>query len=117
MDMVTQQNAALVEESAAAAESQKVQALQLVQTVAVFKLAQGALVPHATHTAEPFTAAKAALARNPVERRGPDRAKNVMRPAFGKAKPAAAKTALRTPSEPVPAAAAARTGTNDWESF
>ena len=42
MDQVTQQNAALVEESAAAADSLKAQALTLVQTVAVFKLAQGA---------------------------------------------------------------------------
>ncbi len=39
LDQVTQQNAALVEESAAAAESVKVQAAQLAQTVAVFKLA------------------------------------------------------------------------------
>ena len=38
MDQATQQNAALVEESAAAAESLKGQALQLVQAVAVFKL-------------------------------------------------------------------------------
>jgi len=38
MDQVTQQNAALVEESAAAAESPKGQAQQLVQAVAVFKL-------------------------------------------------------------------------------
>ncbi|MGN6827963.1 methyl-accepting chemotaxis protein [Paucibacter sp. M5-1] len=38
MDQVTQQNAALVEESAAAAESLKGQAQQLVQAVAVFKL-------------------------------------------------------------------------------
>ena len=38
MDHATQQNAALVEESAAAAESLKVQASQLVQAVAVFKL-------------------------------------------------------------------------------
>jgi methyl-accepting chemotaxis protein len=38
MDRVTQQNAALVEESAAAADSLKQQALQLVQAVAVFKL-------------------------------------------------------------------------------
>jgi methyl-accepting chemotaxis protein len=42
MDQATQQNAALVEESAAAAESLKLQAQQLVQAVAVFKLAQGA---------------------------------------------------------------------------
>ncbi|HWH82265.1 MAG TPA: methyl-accepting chemotaxis protein [Burkholderiaceae bacterium] len=41
MDQVTQQNAALVEESAAAAESLMRQAQQLVQAVAVFKLAQG----------------------------------------------------------------------------
>ncbi|KQY86277.1 methyl-accepting chemotaxis protein [Pelomonas sp. Root1444] len=41
MDQVTQQNAALVEESAAAAESLRQQALRLVQTVEVFKLAPG----------------------------------------------------------------------------
>jgi methyl-accepting chemotaxis protein len=39
MDQTTQQNAALVEQSAAAAESLKAQAQQLVQLVAVFKLA------------------------------------------------------------------------------
>ena len=38
MDRATQQNAALVEQSAAAAESLKHQARQLVQAVAVFKL-------------------------------------------------------------------------------
>ena len=38
LDQVTQQNAALVEESAAAAESLKHQAAQLAQTVAVFKI-------------------------------------------------------------------------------
>jgi hypothetical protein len=41
MDQVTQQNAALVEEMAAAASSLKMQAQELVQTVAVFKLAEG----------------------------------------------------------------------------
>jgi len=39
LDQVTQQNAALVEESAAAAESLKHQAASLAQTVAVFRLA------------------------------------------------------------------------------
>jgi len=38
MNKVTQQNAALVEESAAAAESLRGQASQLVQAVAIFKL-------------------------------------------------------------------------------
>ena len=41
MDRTTQQNAALVEQSAAAAESLKSQARHLVQAVAVFKLAHG----------------------------------------------------------------------------
>jgi len=41
MDQATQQNAALVEESAAAAHSLKMQAQQLVQAVAVFKLLPG----------------------------------------------------------------------------
>ena len=40
MDQVTQQNAALVEQSAAAADSLKAQAQQLVQAVAVFQLAE-----------------------------------------------------------------------------
>ncbi len=42
MDQVTQQNAALVEEMAAATNSLSQQAQELVNTVAVFKLAQGA---------------------------------------------------------------------------
>jgi len=45
MDQVTQQNAALVEEASAAAESLKEQARNLVQAVAVFKLAEGAQRP------------------------------------------------------------------------
>lgn len=43
MDKVTQQNAALVEESAAAAESLKMQAEQLVGNVAIFKLQTAAM--------------------------------------------------------------------------
>ncbi len=48
MDQVTQQNAALVEESAAAATSLKEQAIQLSTAVAVFKLgsAQPTVIPH-----------------------------------------------------------------------
>ncbi len=42
MDQTTQQNAALVEQSAAAADSLKTQAGQLVEAVAVFRLASGA---------------------------------------------------------------------------
>jgi hypothetical protein len=39
MDQVTQQNAALVEEASAAAESLKTQAAQLTQAVTVFRVA------------------------------------------------------------------------------
>jgi methyl-accepting chemotaxis protein len=45
MDHVTQQNAALVEEMAAAASSLKSQAQEQVQTVAMFKLANGYAAP------------------------------------------------------------------------
>jgi methyl-accepting chemotaxis protein len=112
MDQATQQNAALVEESAAAAESLKQQAQQLVQAVAVFRLAQGshASTPMLMPSAPAAAPAKAA----PVaERRSPNRAKNVTRPDFG----AKAKTAA--PSAPAPAAApATRTGTDDeWTTF
>ena len=105
MDQVTQQNAALVEESAAEAESLKAQALQLVQAVAVFKLAAGdatqrAAVPASNHAA--------------VERRSPDRAKNVTRPKFG----AKAVIAAPVPAQPAEAVPPAKTGTDgEWASF
>lgn len=111
MDQVKQQNAALVEESAAAAESLKVQARQLVQAVAVFKLTQGtqATVPSGFEVAAP-----GAGSPRSVERRGPGRAKNVVRPAFGKTEPVAASS---LPSTPPVGAVATRNGTDDWEGF
>jgi uncharacterized phage infection (PIP) family protein YhgE len=126
MDQATQQNAALVEESAAAAESLRHQAQTLVEAVAVFRLAQGA------GAAVPTAAGNATSAYKGVERRGPDRATNVTRPAFG-ARSAAGATAAKA-ADPASnnaavsaannagaastaAAPAARTGTDDWESF
>jgi methyl-accepting chemotaxis protein len=49
LDRATQQNAALVEESAAAADSMRQQAMKLAETVAVFRLERGA---HDTHRAD-----------------------------------------------------------------
>jgi methyl-accepting chemotaxis protein len=115
MDQATQQNAALVEESAAAAESLKVQARQLVEAVAVFKLKRDAV-------SAPASVPRPAAAK-PVERRGPDRAKNVVRPAFNKSpasKPAAPKPSplvAERPRAETPIAAAAATGTDDWQAF
>ncbi|MDE2297436.1 MAG: methyl-accepting chemotaxis protein, partial [Burkholderiales bacterium] len=69
MDQATQQNAVLIEQRAAAAESMKQQAQQLVEAVAVFKLCQ--------QTRSRSAAASAAIPT--VERRGPNRAANVTR--------------------------------------
>ena len=107
MDRATQQNAALVEESAAAAESLKGQAQHLVQAVAVFKLTP------AGPAAGGFAAPQQAMASS-AERRHPDRAKNVVRPAF-KARSAAAPAPASLLKPDV--SAQAKTGTDDWTSF
>jgi methyl-accepting chemotaxis protein len=112
MDQVTQQNAALVEQSAAAAENLKQQAQQLVSAVAVFRLGEG----------QQQVAAAAVPAYGGSERRSPQRASNVQRPAFGKARPLPAgpvvepaqAMARRAPE----ATSALRTGTDDeWVQF
>jgi methyl-accepting chemotaxis protein len=101
LDQVTQQNAALVEQSAAAAESLNAQAKQLLSAVAAFKLTG----QDAVATSQPVVQAAAAV-RQRNERRGPGRATNVVRPRF-KAAPAAAPVTL----------AKAAIGTDDWTSF
>ncbi|WP_428419877.1 methyl-accepting chemotaxis protein [Methylibium sp.] len=107
MDQATQQNASLVEESAVAAESLKAQAQQLVRAVAVFKLAKGDTGGQSLPSpARLALSAPAAAPAAPLERRGPNRATNVVRPAF-QAQPAAT---------PAPAAAD-KNGTDDWETF
>ena len=99
MDQATQQNAALVEESAAAAESLKTQAEQLVAAVAFFRLRAGDSV----HVPPALPRTVAAVPAAPAERRGPDRATNVVRPPFR--------------ASPVPSPAAEATGSDDWTSF
>jgi methyl-accepting chemotaxis protein len=126
MDQATQQNAALVEESAAAAESLKGQARKLVEAVAVFKLnaaegvrAAAAPVP-AVH--KPVVAAK------PAEPK-PTEPKPVAKPVEAKAEPkpviapravAAAPVPAIAPAPlapaPVPATAKAAAD-DDWETF
>ena len=94
MDQVTQQNAALVEEATAAAESMQQQAKQLAAAVAVFKL--DASQAKAVETPKPAASAPKAPF---VERRGPNRAKNVTRLAAAKAKPAPAPAKSGTGDE------------------
>ena len=114
MDQVTQQNAALVEESAAAAESLQQQAQQLVQAVAVFKLDGAAQRAAATAPQALAAAPAAAPVRKPAVRVA------AARPALAKAAPASAATsatvATTAPAVVAPPAAA-RTGTDDWETF
>ena len=131
MDQATQQNAALVEQSAAAAESLNNQAQQLVESVSAFKLASAMTTltspAAAVHTkpATSSTSAKtlikpAAKARktSSSERRSPDRAKNIVRPAFGAG--TASKAGAETSSNSAPATvfeSNTKTGTDDWETF
>ena len=56
MDQVTQQNAALVEEAAAAADSMREQAAGLARVAAGFKLNQEQLALHAAPPARPAAA-------------------------------------------------------------
>jgi hypothetical protein len=106
MDQATQQNAVLVEESAAAAESLKMQARQLVQAVAAFKLNQ-------RDDRQVLTTVHVVQQADMLERRGPNRAHNVVRPNFnaGASRPATVGAA------PVAQATDVKTGTDDWESF
>jgi len=116
MDQATQQNAALVEESAAAAGSLKSQAQQLVQAVAVFKLGEQAQSHAVSTLATPLARLSAPPARKSfpaVERRGPDRTKNVTRlpPKPARAEPPVLTNKVATRSAPT------ATGSDDWTSF
>jgi len=104
MDQTTQQNAALVEEMAAAASSLKSQAQDLVESVAVFKLAAAA-------------APTPALASRPMPVRAPA---SRPAPAPGAERrlgaPAARKAALPAVSA-APVKATSGGADSDWESF
>ena len=117
MDQVTQQNAALVEQMAAAASGLKAQAQDLVQVVAVFKLAgnvHSSLTDHGHH----------------VNPRKPSPSLAQSRPAriAPKTKPIAAPK-LRAPAPPVkpatagaasaksPVVASTKTAEDEWETF
>ncbi|NYE62875.1 methyl-accepting chemotaxis protein [Duganella sp. 1224] len=92
MDQVTQQNAALVEESAAASEAMQEQARKLAELVSVFRLAQGA--------------SASAPAPAPAPARPTARAVPKM----------AAKAAPKL-SRPVAPRASVKQSTTDWEEF
>jgi len=116
MDQATQQNAALVEQMAAAAGSLSGQARELVEAVAVFRLAQGSAMPAAA-----ARSASPAPAPAPAPRPVPAPASRPVQAKVAPPRPAAAKAApsLSPPVPPKPAAAkpAKAGGEDDWESF
>ena len=103
MDQVTQQNAALVEEMAAAAASLNTQARELVETVAVFQLGTSTALtsraplrrPDTAHTPKPFTTPAVKMTH--------------ARPAITIPKPKGSTSAAPAPATAVSEA--------DWENF
>ena len=111
MDQATQQNAALVEQMAAAASSLNSQAGELVQSVAVFKLAHSPATPARAATPP----ARPALAKQPpVAAPARSKAPGLKAPA---PKPSAPPKARPIPPSAVPPASAQGKGGDDWESF
>ncbi len=108
MDSMTQQNAALVEEAAAAAQSLQDQASELAHVVSIFKLVEGEEAHQAVQPAAVAapSAIKAAAVR-PAQLRS-------TRPALKKPAPSAAPSPA--PSAPKPKKAVAASA-DEWEEF
>jgi len=121
LDQMTQQNAALVEESAAAAESLREQAHKLSQVVGVFRLnesdSRGQVDAPAVRV--PAGSQAAPAPRPPAPQ--PTAAKQMSKTAPKKAstnKPAAASRPVAVAQTPAPKPAASPAGgEGDWESF
>ena len=128
MDRTTQQNAALVEESAAAADNLRSQAVQLVQAMAFFQVNEGGTARPAAAQAAPIPTTKIAAApainKGKVEKKLANSPKTTAPTAPKKAAPTAPTpapaTALTAP-KPKPAAKApskpATSNEDDWETF
>ncbi|MCC7701675.1 MCP four helix bundle domain-containing protein [Janthinobacterium sp. GW460P] len=105
MDGMTQQNAALVEQAAAAAQSLQDQAAELAHVVSIFKLVEGEEKPAA------YVAAPVALAAAPVAARKPA-------PALRPVKSLSRKVEAAEPvAAPAPRKAAAASSNDEWEEF
>jgi len=126
MDQVTQQNAALVEQAAAAAGSLRAQAEQLVQAVAYFRIAESAA---AAHRAVVTAAAPRSLPTAPAAPRPSAPSAKVLprkqAPALSPAAPAAPASRPAPPKNvptlqkpaAAPARATAQESADDWETF
>jgi methyl-accepting chemotaxis protein len=136
LDQMTQQNAALVEESAAAAESLKDQAARLAQAVAAFKLGESGMRSASSYSAPlsspstPTHSLAASVAQDVIAKAVStppmlvDEVKEAPAPiaprkTSTKIEPSASRPAPSLPRpEPAPAkAAATSTPDDDWETF
>jgi methyl-accepting chemotaxis protein len=129
LDQMTQQNAALVEESAAAAHSMAEQSRRLTQVVGRFKVTAGGAV--GTFAPAPAVASVATAAKAPAALHGaaPAAARKPSKPqaaspqalagqALGRARAKAQAPAAAAPAAPAPAPAAASAAPDDdWETF
>jgi hypothetical protein len=121
MDQATQQNAALVEEMAAAASSLKSQAQELVQAVAFFNLVGGghaaslpkSAVRSSASTGTVFKGSERRLVAAPASARKPAAAPKSS-PAPAAPKPVVQAIASKVKVQPKPAPAG---GDDDWETF
>jgi methyl-accepting chemotaxis protein len=117
MDGMTQQNAALVEEAAAAFQSLQDQAAELQRVVSIFKLAEGEEQPvEAVPAAAPATTTTAVATRAVVAR--PARAQ-LKKPVGSKAKAKAQAEGAQAPAAEASTArkVAAAAASDDWEEF
>jgi methyl-accepting chemotaxis protein len=110
MDGMTQQNAALVEEAAAAFQSLQDQAAELQRVVSIFKLAEGEEPAVVDAPAPAATASRAVVVR-------PAAKPQLKKPAAAKAKaPAQQERAADAPASTAKKVAAAA-ASDDWEEF
>ena len=128
LDQMTQQNAALVEESTAAAESLREQAARLTEVVDSFKLSEGAAPMRAAaraprpHVPAPPPAPRPAVAAHKLAPPKAAPAKGIAARPTAPGKPSAAPAAasaapLLTRQAPVRAAKAPTADEGDWETF
>ena len=115
MDQTTQQNAALVEESAAAADSLSKQAQELVDAVAVFKLNTHAAVAASRRTADSVVRAQHVMARSVP-------AQTVRKAIAGTSKPERKTSAAAQQASSAPTLTSSRKSEviaqeDEWESF
>jgi methyl-accepting chemotaxis protein len=115
LDQATQQNAALVEQTAAAAESMRTQTGKLVEAVAAFHVGGG--TPRLAPSSRAAPAPTRPSAAKPVAARPSTKPASPRPPAGGAVSPRPAPPLPPTPPAATPAPRAAAGAEGDWETF